>query len=85
MNILFVSMPFAAIRPAIGVSLLKSHLKKMGVPARVLYLNMRFAQVFGGGDYQYIAERTPTQSLAGDWIFARSAFGARDVADSSYV
>ena len=85
MNILFVSMPFAAIRPAIGVSLLKSHLKKMGVPARVLYLNMRFAQVFGGGDYQYIAERTPTQSLAGDWIFARSAFGARDDADSAYV
>jgi hypothetical protein len=50
MKVLFVSMPFAAIRPAIGVSLLKSHLCKMGVPARVLYLNMRFARVFGGGD-----------------------------------
>ncbi|HEY7388468.1 MAG TPA: RiPP maturation radical SAM C-methyltransferase [Bryobacteraceae bacterium] len=85
MNVLFVSMPFAAIRPTIGVSLLKSHLHKMGISARVLYLNMRFARRFGPGDYQYIAERTPTQSLAGDWIFGRCAFGARDDADNAYL
>ncbi len=85
MNVLFVSMPFAAIRPAIGVSLLKSHLQKMDISARVLYLNMRFARAFGGGDYQYIAERTPTQSLAGDWVFGRCAFGPRDDADNAYL
>jgi ribosomal peptide maturation radical SAM protein 1 len=85
MNVLFVSMPFAAIRPAIGVSLLKSHLQKMGISARVLYLNMRFARVFGYGDYGYIAERTPTQSLAGDWVFGRCAFGPRDESDKEYL
>jgi ribosomal peptide maturation radical SAM protein 1 len=85
MNVLFVSMPFGAIRPAIGVSLLKGHLERMGVYSRVLYLNMRFARMYGQGDYQYVAERTPTQSLAGDWIFAQCIRGVCPDADAAYL
>jgi ribosomal peptide maturation radical SAM protein 1 len=85
MKVAFVNMPFGAIRPAIGVSLLKSHLAHMGVSSQILYLNMRFARKLGLGEYQYIAEQTPSQSLAGDWVFSRAAFGARVDADVLYL
>jgi hypothetical protein len=84
MNVLFVNMPFSSIRPAIGVSLLRAHLQ-IGISSQILYLNMRFARQFGTTDYQYIAENTPTQALAGDWVFSRSAFGRRDDADIAYL
>src|SRR6266566_4419477 len=85
MNVLFVNMPFAAIRPAIGVSLLKSHLERVGVSSQIIYLNMRFAQLLDAPSYGYIAELAPTQSLAGDWVFSCCAFGQRDDADEAYL
>ena len=85
MNILFINMPFGAIRPAIGLGLLKSHLERIGVASRVLYLNMRFARVLGSADYNYLAQHAPSQSLAGEWVFARGAFGQRDEADWEYL
>ena len=85
MNVLLVNMPFAAIRPAIGVSLLKAHLEAMGLSARVLYLNLTFAQIVGSADYHYVAEIAPSQGLAGDWIFSRTAFGPREAADAAYL
>jgi ribosomal peptide maturation radical SAM protein 1 len=84
-NVLFVVMPFAAIRPAMGPSLLVSQLQQIGAHARVEYLSMRFAQTLGGGDYEYIADRAPTQSLAGDWVFAEALFGKRTSADAGYL
>jgi ribosomal peptide maturation radical SAM protein 1 len=84
MNVLFVNMPFSAIRPAIGVSLLKAQLNRMGVSSRVLYLNMRFARLVSTEDYRYVSDLAHTQSLAGDWVFSRSAFGQRDEADAAY-
>src|SRR5260221_2974238 len=78
-------MPFAAIRPAMGASLLVSHLKRVGVSARVEYLSIQFAQLIGAADYEYIADRAPTQSLAGDWVFAQSLFGKRASADVDYI
>jgi ribosomal peptide maturation radical SAM protein 1 len=85
MQVLFVVMPFGSIRPAIGVSLLKAHLSRMSVPSRVLYLSMRFAQRVGLADYEYIAERSPSQSLAGDWIFASSLSGRDRASDDGYM
>jgi ribosomal peptide maturation radical SAM protein 1 len=85
MNVLFVAMPFGAARPAIGASLLKAELELAGVASRVLYLNMRFAKRLGSRDYEEIAERMPTQSLAGDWVFSASLFGERPKADAAWT
>ncbi|WP_048709753.1 RiPP maturation radical SAM C-methyltransferase [Microvirga massiliensis] len=85
MKVLLVNMPFAAVRPAIGPSLLKSHLAAIGYECCVLYLNLRMAQRLGNSDFSYIADRTPTQSLSGDWVFAPGLFGSRPEADREYV
>jgi len=77
-------MPFGAIRPAIGVSLLKSHLEGIGVPSRIMYLNMRFAKLLGEQDYEQVAERMPIPSLAGDWVFSSCLFGERPHADTAW-
>jgi ribosomal peptide maturation radical SAM protein 1 len=78
-------MPFAAVRPAIGASLLVAHLQRIGIPAQVSYLNMAFAHALGEADYRYFADNAPTQSLAGDWVFAKELFGVRPAADTAYV
>lgn len=85
MRVLFVNMPFAAVRTAIGPSLLKAHLAAAGYYSRVLYLNIRFAQAFGGTDYSYVSEVVPAQSLAGDWVFASCLYGQRQDADAAYL
>jgi ribosomal peptide maturation radical SAM protein 1 len=84
-NVLLVNMPFGAVRPAIGPSLLKAHLEAMGCEMRIAYLNLRFAQRLGGNDFTYIADRAPTQSLAGDWVFAPGIVGRRDETDRAYL
>src|SRR5262249_25828733 len=63
-------MPFSGRRPAIGVSLLKAHLDRMSVPARIEYENLRFAALIGRAAYDAIADVAPTQAFFGDWIFA---------------
>jgi ribosomal peptide maturation radical SAM protein 1 len=83
-RVAIVTMPFAALRPAMGASLLVAHLRQAGVEAKVLYLNMPMHVRLGGEAYGYIADRAPTQSLAGDWVFAESLFGARPEADERY-
>jgi len=85
MKVLLVVMPFGSIRPSIGVSLLKSHLTRIDVPCRVLYLNMPYAQGVGPAVYNDIAQEAPTQSLAGDWIFRACLSGPRAAADERYL
>ena len=85
-NVLFLNLPFAsATRPGIGVSLLQAQLLPMGITSRIEYLNLRFARQFGAADYEYLADRTPSPMLAGDWVFSRCAFGRRDDADADYL
>jgi len=83
-QVLIVSMPFAAIRPAMGASLLVSDLRNVGVEARVEYLNLPFAKLLGAADYGYLADHAPTQSLCGDWVFSAALFGERPAADAAY-
>ena len=60
MRVVFVSMPFAGVRPAIGVSLLQARLRADGIESSTVYANMRFARRIGVAGYDYIAERAPT-------------------------
>jgi len=85
MNVLFVVMPFGSIRPNIGVSLLKSHLARIGVVGKVLYLNMRYAHLVGATPYDAISENSLPQSLAGDWVFRSCLYRAQDSADDNYL
>lgn len=83
-RVLLVAMPFGALRPAIGVSLLKAHLTALGATTRVEYLNLRFARRVGAADYRFVAEQAPSQSLGGDWVFSAALFGERPEADAAY-
>jgi ribosomal peptide maturation radical SAM protein 1 len=73
---LFIDMPFGGLRPAIGVSLLKSHLKRIDVPADIHYANLHMANFIGPTMYNYIAEGVPAQLLLGDWLFSSTLPGA---------
>jgi ribosomal peptide maturation radical SAM protein 1 len=74
MNVLFVNMPFASIRPSIGVSLLKGQLERLGISSHVAYLNLPYAEQLGVDTYHYVAHHAPAQVLLGEWIFAPSVF-----------
>lgn len=84
-KVLIVNMPFAAIRPAIGASLLVAHLKRIGVEAHIAYLNIQYFQQLGSADYTFISDSSPTQCLAGDWVFSEALFGDRPDADAAYL
>jgi len=85
MRVLLVNMPFSTVRPALGVSLLKSHLAEIGVPARVEYLNMRFSKILGGATYFHISEVTPSELLTGDWVFAHCLSPATAASADQYL
>jgi ribosomal peptide maturation radical SAM protein 1 len=75
LDVLFVVMPFAdARRPAIGVSLLKAALAERGRSARIRYFCLDVAEAAGGEPYANLASELPSETLVGEWIFARAAF-----------
>lgn len=75
MKVCFVVMPFASIyRPAIGVSLLKAALNKIGVSSNVYYFNLKFAEEIGVKPYDLVAEMQTLGSVGGETVFAKSAF-----------
>jgi ribosomal peptide maturation radical SAM protein 1 len=79
-DVLLVCMPFGEVfSPSIGLSLLKAELAGQGVPARVLYFSIRFAELVGQDFYYKLSvEGMPSvETLAGEWIFSRALFGAR--------
>jgi ribosomal peptide maturation radical SAM protein 1 len=85
MKVLFVVMPFAAARPALGVSLLASHCDRMGVAADIDYCSLRLLREIGSADYEYIADHVAAQTIGGDWVFAETLFGKRSEADAAYL
>jgi len=82
-SVLLVAMPFLSVaRPALGVSAIRAALTQRGISARVLYANVRFADVMGVRAAEHIAEVLPTNLLIGDWIFARTDAPPRGVSGS---
>ena len=79
-GILLVCMPFGGVfSPSIGLSLLKAELAAQGIPARVLYFSIRFAELVGQDFYYKLSTGgiPSVDELAGEWIFSRALFGAR--------
>ena len=84
-GILLVCMPFGGVfAPSIGLSLLKAELAAEGMPARILYFSIRFAELVGQDFYYKLStEGTPSvENLAGEWIFSHALFGARAESES---
>jgi ribosomal peptide maturation radical SAM protein 1 len=85
MRVLFVNMPFGSVRPAMGVSLLKGHLTRMGVASRVLYLNLRYADRQGKDFFHAVADLSPPDALIGDWIFSPCLFPGLEEGKPDFV
>ncbi|MGZ4198701.1 MAG: RiPP maturation radical SAM C-methyltransferase [Thermoleophilia bacterium] len=86
LKVLLVVMPFAANeRPALGVSLLKAHLLRDGVPCDVAYLNLAFAELIGRRSYERIVSGLPHRALPGEWVFAECLWGRHNGLPESYV
>lgn len=86
-DVLLVCMPFGGVfSPSIGLSLLKAELAAEGIPARVLYFSIRFAELVGQDFYYKLStEGIPSiETLAGEWIFSRALFGPGSP-DGEYV
>ncbi len=83
-------MPFATITsPSIGLSLLKSGLTRAGIPSKIQYFSIRFAELLGWSLYGEVAHGFgigPTnQELAGEWIFNGALFETTPEQDERYV
>lgn len=80
-------MPFGPeMAPSLGLSLLKASLAPLGVPCRVLYFTLRFAEIVGVGPYTRIATdgTRSIRELAGEWVFREALFGPDPEADARW-
>ena len=72
-RVLLVSMPFGALdRQALGISLLKAQLERLGIGCDVRYLNFSFAEFVGYDDYRWMTYDIPHTAFAGEWCFQSS-------------
>jgi ribosomal peptide maturation radical SAM protein 1 len=71
-DVSLVIMPFASHRrPSIGVSLLKSGLRRIGVSSKIHYFSLKFAERMGAELYDKLAETSLDSPLVGELIFSR--------------
>jgi ribosomal peptide maturation radical SAM protein 1 len=85
-DVAFVVMPFADIQtPAIGVSLLQAQLDARGRSSRILYFNLRFAELIGEALYRRLSEGLTADALVGEWFFADCVFGDAIPPEYDYI
>ena len=85
-RVAFVYAPFVAVnRPALGISLLKSALKRQGIFCDIHYFNLRLARELGVHLCDLIANNMPPGLLVGEWLFAPALAGDNPGADYAYV
>jgi len=87
-DVLLVCMPFGPVfSPSLGLSLLKAGLAAKGIPARVRYFSIDFAERTGQAFYCDLASegRPSVRDLAGEWIFSGALFPATEEEEEAYV
>jgi ribosomal peptide maturation radical SAM protein 1 len=87
-SVWLVSMPFGPVfSPSLALSLLKASLTAQGLPARVRYFSIDFAERIGQAFYCDIAAegRPPLVTLAGEWIFSSALFPSPSEDEDRYV
>lgn len=74
-RVLLLNMPFVSVsRPAIGVSILKARLNALGVPCKIGYGNLLFAERVGMAAYRLVNDKLSGSMFAGDWLFSQHLF-----------
>src|SRR5690349_11017445 len=85
MDVVFAVLPFLDIgRPAIGVSLLKAEIARIGFSSCIRYFNLDHAELIGSETYVRVASSSPG-SLLGEWFFAGTLFGDRLPHEQDYL
>ena len=93
-RVLFICMPFAGIdRPALGISLLKAGLARVGIECDIEYFNLLFAEIIGLQSYSLFnytstcepGDAIPYTAFAGDWIFSQYFYGPGSLDAQGYV
>ena len=86
-DVLLINMPFSYfLSPSIGLGLLKASLTRNQIDSKVLYLNIKFAELIGQDDYLRVLSGTFTEDLAGEWVFSDSLFKDGSASDiESYL
>ena len=86
LDVAFGVLPFADVdRPAIGVSLLKAEIERLGFSSQIVYCNFELADLVGVELFTRISESLPSESLVGEWFFADLLFGDRIPHEQDYV
>ena len=84
-RVAFIYAPFGSCKyPAIGVSLLKSALRRSHIDSDICYPNIVLAKELGLGIYETIAAFSHPL-LLGDWLCAPSIFGENPSLDLRYI
>ncbi|KZR68139.1 RiPP maturation radical SAM C-methyltransferase [Prochlorococcus sp. MIT 1303] len=80
-DVVFAQMPYHALtHPALGPSILKTCLHNVGIKSRINYYYLKFAQIIGLDRYCQMLN-SKSETLKGEWTFARSAFGSTFLTD----
>ena len=70
-GVVLVELPFAAWNsPSIGLSILRSVLRREGYSCSIDYTNLKFAHLIGLKAYETISWHVPAEFLMGDLLFA---------------
>ncbi len=95
MDVLFTVLPFADVeRPAIGVSLLHTQLKRIGVSSAIRYFTIDLAEWIGLDVYNWLTQcreqpamgtAAPAGSLIGEWFFADLVFPGKIPPEDEYI
>ncbi|MBB5404413.1 RiPP maturation radical SAM C-methyltransferase [Paraburkholderia youngii] len=73
MDVLLLSAPVVSVvRPSAALGLLQATLRRAGLSASSLYLNLTFAQWIGLDLNECLAGGLPSHLLIGDWFFAEA-------------
>ncbi len=85
LDVVLTCMPFASHeQPSIGLSLLKSQIRPLGVESRILYFTIPFAERIGAQLYRTIG-KWHIVDLLGDWVFSRALFPESEQDTKSYI
>jgi ribosomal peptide maturation radical SAM protein 1 len=84
-EVLLLCMPWnSVLYPSLGLSLLSGRLESLGVPTKLRYLNIRFAEMIGTETYLGIAHQTSYELMA-DWVFSQALFGIEAGETEEYI
>jgi ribosomal peptide maturation radical SAM protein 1 len=74
-DVCLIVVPYYSVRrPSIALGLLKAGLTNNGISSKVVYANLKFAEMIGGGVYDFI-DAYSIEDLLGEWTFSKKAFG----------